>query len=68
MTNEQEWNEYYHLSEVYWDRCREAELSFVSLPPRPVMPTGQPPELSDDNQHLGCQNWPNCDTEGCGPE
>lgn len=19
-----------------------------------------------DEEHLGCRNWPNCDTEGCG--
>jgi len=23
-------------------------------------------EHEDDDAHLGCQNWPVCDTEGCG--
>lgn len=24
------------------------------------------PNMDDDTYHLGCQNWPNCDSEGCG--
>jgi len=40
------------------------EVSYLDAYPtlRKAIEACEPPD-----RHLGCQNWPNCDTEGCGP-
>lgn len=25
-------------------------------------------QVENEEEHLACQNYPNCDTEGCGPD